>query len=39
MSNHVTFGTSAHYVIDLIKAHYPDADFSCMKYADDATAA
>ena len=34
MSNHVTFGTPAHYVVDLIKQHYPDADFSRMKYAD-----
>jgi hypothetical protein len=39
MSKHVTYGTPAHYVVALIRAHYPDADFSCIKYAAAATAA
>ncbi|KZT38378.1 hypothetical protein SISSUDRAFT_1128831 [Sistotremastrum suecicum HHB10207 ss-3] len=27
ISNHVTFGTPGHYVVNLIKEHYPHADF------------
>ncbi|KAG9079634.1 hypothetical protein FRC06_007612 [Ceratobasidium sp. 370] len=39
MSNHVTFGTPAYYVLELIREHYPHADFSCMKFAGDEPAA
>ena len=35
ISNHVTFGTPGHYVEQLIKEQYPDADFSHTKFADD----
>lgn len=35
MSNHVTFGTPGHYVEQLVKEHYPNADFSCTKFVDD----
>jgi hypothetical protein len=39
-SNHVTFGTPGHYVEQLIKEQYPDADFSRTKFANyDETAA
>ncbi|KAH9943510.1 uncharacterized protein BXZ73DRAFT_74441 [Epithele typhae] len=39
-SNHVTFGTPGHYVMELVRQQYPDADFSRCKYDDDdATAA
>ncbi|KAB5593631.1 hypothetical protein CTheo_2924 [Ceratobasidium theobromae] len=36
MSNHVTFGTPAHYVVEVIKKRYPHADFSRMKFAETA---
>ncbi|EIM92559.1 uncharacterized protein STEHIDRAFT_47682 [Stereum hirsutum FP-91666 SS1] len=40
MSNHVTFGTPGHYVMELILEQYPDADFSRLKFEEDeATAA
>ncbi|KAJ4477556.1 hypothetical protein J3R30DRAFT_3704028 [Lentinula aciculospora] len=40
MSNHVTFGTPGHYVMDLVLEQYPDADFSRLKFEEDeATAA
>lgn len=29
-SNHVTFATHGHYVYEVIREHYPDADFSCL---------
>lgn len=32
MSNHVTFGTPGHYVVELVKEHYPDADFDRLKF-------
>ncbi|KIJ08780.1 hypothetical protein PAXINDRAFT_88366, partial [Paxillus involutus ATCC 200175] len=32
MSNHVTFGTPGHYVVELVKAQYPHADFDCLKF-------
>lgn len=35
MSNHVTFGTPAYYVVELIREQYPCADFSRMEFADD----
>ncbi|EJT96658.1 hypothetical protein DACRYDRAFT_85650 [Dacryopinax primogenitus] len=39
-SNHVTFGTPGHYVMELVLQYYPDADFSRLKFEEDeATAA
>ncbi|KDQ08498.1 hypothetical protein BOTBODRAFT_48213 [Botryobasidium botryosum FD-172 SS1] len=32
MSNHVTFGTPGHYVVELVKERYPDADFDRLKF-------
>jgi len=32
MSNHVTFGTSGHYVVKLVKECYPDVDFDRLKF-------
>lgn len=32
MSNHITFGTPAHYIVELIMEHYPYADFSHEKF-------
>ncbi|TRM65462.1 hypothetical protein BD626DRAFT_399375 [Schizophyllum amplum] len=32
MSNHVTFGTPGHYVVELVKGQYPHADFDRLKF-------
>ncbi|KAK1234155.1 hypothetical protein PQX77_002645 [Marasmius sp. AFHP31] len=32
MSNHITFGTPAHYVVECIKERYPHADFERLKF-------
>lgn len=32
MSNHVTFGTPGHYVVELVKERYPHADFERLKF-------
>ena len=31
-SNHATFGTPGHYVVELVKERYPDADFDRLKF-------
>ncbi|KAF8333922.1 uncharacterized protein EI90DRAFT_3015015 [Cantharellus anzutake] len=36
-SSHVTFGTPAHYVVDLVRERYPHADFDRLKFAETAT--
>ncbi|KAI0045877.1 hypothetical protein FA95DRAFT_1617674 [Auriscalpium vulgare] len=36
MSKHVTFGTPAHYVVELIRERYPQADFDRLKFAETA---
>ncbi|KEP47580.1 hypothetical protein V565_150850 [Rhizoctonia solani 123E] len=33
MSNHVTFGMPGHYVVELVKEHYPHADFDRLQFA------
>ncbi|TRM56273.1 hypothetical protein BD626DRAFT_466674 [Schizophyllum amplum] len=30
--SHVTFGTPGHYVVELIKERYPNADFECLQF-------
>ncbi|KAF8311422.1 uncharacterized protein EI90DRAFT_3148020 [Cantharellus anzutake] len=35
-SSHVTFGTPAHYVVDLVRERYPHADFDRLKFAETA---
>ncbi|KZP02680.1 hypothetical protein FIBSPDRAFT_770333, partial [Athelia psychrophila] len=32
MSNHVTFGTPGHYIVELVKERYPHADFERLKF-------
>lgn len=32
LSNHITFGTPGHYVYEVVREQYPDADFSRLKY-------
>ncbi|KAJ2914835.1 hypothetical protein MD484_g5580, partial [Candolleomyces efflorescens] len=33
-SNYVTFGTPGHFVEEVVKERYPDADFSCTHFVD-----
>ena len=33
-SKHVTFGTPGHYIVELVKQHYPHADFDGLKFDD-----
>jgi hypothetical protein len=33
MSNHITFGTPGHYVIEVVRKQYPHADFDRVKFA------